>query len=630
MLRFMRENTGSWIIKIILGLIVVVFIFLGMGSFGADKRNQVALVDDMPITMDEYRRSYQNTIEQMRQRFGNNLSDELLQMLQVKKQALDRLIEERLVDAEANRLDVQVSDRELQVALAAIPAFQKEGVFDLETYRMVLSRNRLTPEGFEAMQRESMRRAKVTELVMESVKVSDLEAKEWYRQNNSEVAIRYVKFDPATFSVTPDETGIAEYYEKNKESYQSEATRTVQYLKYAFEDYKDQVAVTPEAIALYYEENPETFTTPEQAEASHILIKVDPDADEDAVEAARKEAEDIYKMALDGADFAELAKEFSQGPTKDRGGYLGKFGRNSMVKPFADKVFSMKAGEIGEPVKTRFGWHVIKVQDLIDESKKSLEEATPEIEKILQEDEMKNLAYNAAASAFDAVIDGDTLEQAGLITTKKVETVGPFTQKGPKEGFQNGAMFARFAFEPAMNEISDIQEIGKAYYIIKPVEKSDPSVMPLADVKEKVTADYKTSLQDEAAKAAAVAFLEALTDVAQLDKIADEKEVELKETPLFKKDGNIEGLGREPEVASAAFNLSESQPLAQEVVEGSAGYYVVALKERKVPADEEITENMTSTKETLSRNKQSQIYTAWMEQLKTKSTIEIEPGLIDG
>ena len=630
MLRFMRENTGSWIIKIILGLIVVVFVFLGMGSFGADKRNQVALVNDMPITMDEYRRSYQNTIEQMRQRFGNNLNDEMLQMLQVKKQAMDRLIEERLIDAEAHRLDIQVSDREIQVALAEIPAFQKNGVFDLATYRMVLSRNRLTPENFEAMQRENMRRSKVIGLIMKSVKVSDMEASEWYRQNNSEVAVRYVKFDPATFTVTTDDAGISDYYEKNKENYKSEATRTVQYLKYAFDNYKDQVEITADNIALYYDENPDQFTTPEQAEASHILIKVAQNADDAAVEAARQEAEAVYKKAIDGADFAELAKEFSQGPTKDRGGYLGKFGRKSMVKPFADKVFSMQADEISEPVRTRFGWHVIKVQARIDESKKTLEAATDEIKETLLNDEIKNMAYNVASSAFDAIIDGDTLEQAGRITTQEVQTVGPFTMKGPDEGFENGFMFARTAFEVPMNEISDIKEIGKAYYIIKPVEKSDPAVLPLVDVKDQVTADYKASLQDAAAKQSATDFLAAVPDGAKIVDIAKEKGLELKETPFFKKDGNIEGLGRESELAAAAFKLSETNNVASEVVKGNGGYYVVSLKERKVPTDDVITENMASVKETLSRTKQSEFYTAWVEKLKSDSTIEIQPGLLEG
>ncbi len=640
MLRFMRENTGSWIIKIILGLIVLVFVFLGMGSIGSDSRNQVALVNDIPITMDEYRRSYQNTIEQMRQRFGNNLNDELLQMLQVKKQAMDRLIEERLIASEAERLDIQVSDRELQQSLVSIEAFKKDGVFDMATYRAVLTRNRLTPESFESMQRQSMRQTKVTDLILKSVKVSDIEAGEWYRQNNSEAAVNYVKFEPASYPVTPDDAEITGYYEKNRENYKSEPERKVQYLKYAFDNYKDKTDITQANIELYYGENPDKFTTPEQVEASHILIKVDAGADETAVESARKEAEEIFKKASAGEDFAALAKEFSQGPTKDRGGYLGKFAQNAMVKPFADKAFSMQPDEISEPVKTQFGWHVIKVQSRTGETKKSLEDVTDEIRKTLLDDEIKNLAYNAAAHAFDAVIDGDTLEQAGLITSRKIQEVGPFSMKGPEGDFEDGRSFARIVFELPMNEISDIKEVAKAYYIIKPVEKIEAAVLALDVVKDKVKKDLTAELQQEEAKKAAEVFLTAITDAentdlgnADLGKIAvlaKEKGLELKSTSLFKKYDNIDELGREPEIVAAAFNLSEKNKLASEVIKGNGGYYVIALKEQKEPSDEAIQENMKSSKTSLSQTKQAKVYASWIEKLRSSSIIEIEPGVIDG
>ncbi|SLM28253.1 PpiD1 [Desulfamplus magnetovallimortis] len=629
MLRFMRENTGSWIIKIILGLIVVVFIFLGMGSMGSKDRGQVAMVNDMPITMDEYRQSYQNTVEQIRNRFGGNVSEELLNMLNVRKQALDRLIEERLITDEAAKLDIQVSERELQHALVAIDTFKKDGVFDLATYRMVLSRNRLTPETFEAMQLENMRRSKVIDFVLKSVKVSDLEAGEWYRQNNSEVSVDYVKFDTASFSVEIDDAKVADYYEKNKNRYMSEPELTVQYLEYAFEDYKDQTEITKENIALYYNENQGKFTTPEQVEASHILIKVDAKADEAVVESARKEAEEIYNKAVAGGDFAELAKEFSQGPTKDKGGYLGKFARNTMVKPFADKAFSMKPGEISEPVKTRFGWHIIHVISRSDEDKKSLGEVSDEIKDILLNDESKNLAYTAAAHAFDAVIDGDTLEQAGLITTRKIQTAGPFTMKGPDKDLKDGRAFATTAFELPMNEISDVKEIGNAYYIIKPIEKVEPSVLPLEEVKDRVLASLESDLQKEAAEKAAQIFLEAVNDADNMAKIAEEKGFELKTTSLFKKDGNIKELGRQPEIAAAAFKLSEKKRLASEIVKSNDGYYVVYLKEKITPSDDVVNENLDSVKEQLLLDKKSEIYASWMEKLKKESVIEIEPGLID-
>lgn len=645
----MRENTGSWIIKVILGLIVVVFIFLGMGSLGNNRADHVATINDIPITIDEYNHSYQNTIEQMKQRFGNNLSDELLKMLQVKKQAMDRLIEDRLIAGEADKLDIQVSDKELQDSLVSIPAFKKDGVFDVQTYRMVLTANRLAPSTFETMQRQTLRQAKVTDLILSSVKVSDLEAREWYIQNNSEVAVDYVKFAPASYQVTPDDVKIKEYYEKQRENYKSEPQLKVQYIEFISDAYKEKASVTPENIESYYTANPDEFTTPEQVEASHILIKVDEKASAEAVENAKKEAENIYKKAVAGENFAELAKQYSQDPSaKENSGYLGKFARNRMVKPFEEKAFSMKAGEISEPVKTQFGWHIIQVKSKTEASKKTLAEATSQIKEKLLADESKNLAYNAAGEAFDAIVDGDSLEQAALIKEQAVLEVGPFTMKGPEKSpkpnadgtgraFPNGPEFARAAFALPINEISDVIEVGNNYYIIKPTEKKEPMVLSFDQAKEKVIVALKSELQTDETKKAAETFLASVkkggeaADATQFIDAAKEKGFEVKSTPLFKKDGNITDLGREPEIASAAFKLSEKNRLVSEVIKGSDGlYYVIAFKEKKIPGEAIVTENIESVKKELANTKQGALYTSWIEQLKSGSKIEIKPGLIDG
>ncbi|MBF0111328.1 MAG: SurA N-terminal domain-containing protein [Desulfamplus sp.] len=661
MLRFMRENTGSWIIKVILGLIVVVFIFLGMGSLGDNRADHVAMVNETPITIDEYNRSYQNTVEQIRQRFGSNLSDEMLKMFQVKKQAMDRLIEERLISAQADKLEIHISDKELQESIISIPAFKKDGAFDLQTYRAVLTANRLMTSTFEDMQRETLRQSKVTDMILNSVKVSNLEAREWYIQNNSEVAVDYVKFDPASFNVNPDEAQIKEYYEKNKESYKSEPKLKVQYIGFASDDYKSKAVITPEIIESYYTSNPEEFTIPEQVEASHILIKVDENASDEADEAAKKEAEELYKRAVAGEDFAELAKEYSQDPSaKDNSGYLGKFAKNRMVKPFEDKAFSMEPGDISEPVKTQFGWHIIQVKSRTQELKQTLEEVSTTIKEKLLLEESKNLAYSAAGEAFDAIVDGDSLEQAALLLGQKVFEVGPFTTQGPdklpdsaksaagadgtdaqKDAFPKAQEFAMSAFSLPLNEVSDVLEVGNIYYIIKPIEKHEPELLSFDDAKDKVVVALKSELQDQESKKAAETFLESIKsgesgasgetdDATKFVNASKDKGFELKSTQLFKKDGNIADIGREPEIAAAAFKLSETNRLVSEVIKASnSSYYVIAFKEKKIPGEDLIAENLDSVKKQLISTKQGAVYKAWIEELKAQSKIEIKPGLID-
>ncbi len=630
MLKYMRENTGSWIIKILLGLIVLVFVFLGMGSIGAKRGNEVAMVNDRPITLDEYQRSYQNIIEQMRQRFGDNLNDEILQMLQVKKQALDRLIDERLISGEADRLKIAVSNQELANSLLDIPAFRKEGVFDLATYKAVLARNRMSPESFESMQFQALKEQKVRDLVLSTLSVSDQEARAWYTHNKTQVGIEYLVFDPAAYEdIAVDTKALADFYGANKEKYKSKAELTVKYLEFAVNDYTDRVSISDDDVKAYYEENLDNYKVPEKVEARHILIRVPQDADEATVEAARKEAETIHAKALGGEDFSALAKSFSQGPTKENGGYLGTFAKDAMVKPFADAAFLLAPGEISKPVRTQFGWHVIKVEAKLAASTTALDQVAAEIRNTLAEVELKNLAYYDAGKAFDGIIDGDDLEQAGLITGKKVLTAGPFTEEGPGDAVADSQGFAQAAFALALNEIGDVKEIGDNYYIIKPVEKIDPEVLPLEAVHDIVTKDFTAQLRQERAKKDAQTFLDELKGDKEIKALASAKGLGIKSSSLFARGAAAPEFGSNSEITAVAFELTPENPVHPAVITGSGGFYVISFREKKLPDAAEIDENLDGTKTSLARSKQGRVYGEWLGELRTAAMIDIKKGFLD-
>ena len=196
MLRLMRQQAGSWIIKILLGAIVIVFIFWGVGSFRSQRGGRVALVNGDQITLDEYREAYNNLLEQLRKRFGNNLNEDMIKMLQVRKQALNQLVDNKLLVQEAKRLKFRVSDKELAEAIMKIGAFQRASVFDSRLYNNVLDRLRMTPEEFEIAQREAMLIERLRTLITGGVKVSDQEAMEWFNWTNASVNIDFVLFDP--------------------------------------------------------------------------------------------------------------------------------------------------------------------------------------------------------------------------------------------------------------------------------------------------------------------------------------------------------------------------------------------------------------------------------------------------
>ena len=171
MLRLMREQAGSWLIKVLLGAIVIVFVFWGVGSFRSQRGDRIATVNGDPITLDEYRNTFDNLVDQLRRRFGNNLDGDMIEKLQVKKQALNQLINNTLLLQEAKRLKFRVSDTELASAISQIPAFQRAGRFDKQLYRNVLERLKMTPEEFEVAQINAMMIEKLSTLITSCVDI---------------------------------------------------------------------------------------------------------------------------------------------------------------------------------------------------------------------------------------------------------------------------------------------------------------------------------------------------------------------------------------------------------------------------------------------------------------------------
>jgi len=630
MLRYLRENTGNWIIKIFLFIIVIVFIFLGVGSMNSKKNTSVATVDDEPITFNEFQDAYKSAVGRMRERFGENLNDDLLKALNVKQQALNSLIEQKLVANEAKKLKVIVSDKELTDSLMSIKAFQKNGAFNLEQYKKVLGYNATNPEIFEVRQRAAMKENKVRNLVLSGINVSDMEAKAWYFFENTKVAVNYIKIDPDSFTdVSPTQAQIKQQYEENKDLYKSNPRKKAVYLKFSPEDHNGKVAVSDEQVKAFYEQNLDRFKIPEKIEASHILIKVDKGADESVVENARKQADEIYEKALAKEDFAELAKKFSQGPSKDSGGYLGIFEKKSMVKPFGDKAFSMKPGEVSKPVRTMFGWHIIKVMAKFDGSVETLAQVTEKIRSELMTRELQNLAYYQAGEAFDSIVDGDDLEQVALITNRKVMATDAFTRSGEGLDFEEHAGFAQAAFDLPNDEISDIKQLGDGYYLIKVIETFDPEIQPLEIVKESIVMVLTSKFRKKAAKDFAQALLKKAEAVDSIEQLAKQNNLTLESSDLFTRSQPVKGIGSAPELTQAAFALDKMHSIHTGVLEIGQYFYIIGFKEKQMPEDTRIVQEIEKTKEQIAYMKQGQYYRSWIEELKSEAQIDVNSKFLN-
>ncbi|UCD88870.1 MAG: SurA N-terminal domain-containing protein [Desulfobacterales bacterium] len=630
MLRLMREKATSWLIKVLLGAIVVVFIFWGIGSFRAQRVGRVALVNGEQITLDEYRNAYNNLIEQLRQQFRNSLTEEMIKMLRVREQTLNQLIDNKLLVQEARRLKFRVSDKELAAAITQIEAFKRDGVFDNRLYQNVLSQIRMTPEDFEDSQREAMLIDKLRMLVNGGIKVSEQEAKEWFGWTNASVSIDFTLFDPKTYkNINPLEDEVNAYFEENKERYKTDAQVKVRYLHFAPAAYLSAVAITDEEIRYYYDDNQQEFKAPKTVEARHILIKVDGDADAETNEKTKKRALNILKMAREGNDFSELAKQYSDGPSGDSGGYLGTFKKEDMVKPFADKAFSMNAGDISEPVRTQFGWHIIKVERVNKASTLTFDEAKEEIKKKMADEKAKNLAYEVAEKISEVSFEGDDLLQAARDHKLNVKTTDFFTREGPAKGVLERAKFASEAFDLLEMEISDIIDYKDGYYILQVVEKLPETIPQFATVKEDVKADLVEKIQNEKANEDANEFLSAVKNGKPWATESEKYHVTPATTDFFKRNDSIPEIGFEREISTTAFELTRANRWPEKVIKGSKGYYVMQFNGRKASKNQGFDAEKEEILQRLQQQKQSKAFTALLSQLKNAGEISIKEGFLE-
>jgi peptidyl-prolyl cis-trans isomerase D len=616
-------------IKVVLILVALSFVAWGGYRIREQRLIRVASVNGDPITIDEYKQSYRNLIDQLQQTFGNSLNDETIKMLKVDRQAIDRLVDQKLLLQEARKLNIQVSEQELSNTIRKMPVFQQAGAFDPRRYRTILGNARLDPETFETLQMDSILVQKLTAFVTGTVKVSEAEAMEWYRWQNASVSLDYLLFDPEKYKdIQVGDADIEKYFSDNKESYRTEPKIKTRYLFFDPQTYLKAIQISNEEIDDYYTSNPQEFKTSKTVEARHVLLKLPPDAAEDVVESTRERALEVSKLAKAGEDFAALAKKYSEGPTKDSGGHLGTFEKNAMVKPFADKAFSMKAGESSDPVRTQFGWHVIKVEKVNEASTLPPEKAKETIREKFAGEKAKQLAYENAESVYDTIYDGDDLKKLAEERKLTLKTTDYFTKQQGPEGVGNRLEFASAAYTLSEMQISEIKDFQNGYYIIQLTDKVPSKIPELKTVEVEVKVDATDKKQNQKAETDATACLDALNAGKSISDESKQYGVKVKTTSFFKRNEPIPDIGYEPEMAAVVFKLSGKKPLPNKAVKGRSGYYVIRLKDRKEPEADAFTKEKKGLTDNLLQTKRQKAFRAWLADVRKNSEVTIEKGLL--
>ncbi len=628
MLDRMRRHKG-WL-KWSLALVVLTFVVFYIPDFlttttGASPNETIADVEGEAITVGSFTRRYNAQVQAYRNAYGGQMNDQLLKQLGIDRQILQQLIDEEAMVAESRKQGITVSDVEIRERILALPGFQESGKFVGEQrYRQILQIQNppLTTTEFENSLRRALMIEKLRTALTGWMSVNDTDVVAEFRKRNEKVKLDVVPVTAEAFKsqVTVTDAELVPFFEKAKDKYRIGEKRKIKYAQVNVEQVRGTITVPEAEIAAFYQQNLSQYQTPAQVRASHILFKLE-GKDEKGVQAL---AADVLKKATaPGADFAALAKQYSEDDSNNQnGGDLDYFGRGRMVAEFEQAAFGMKAGEISNLVKTAFGFHIIKVVDNKSDQTRPLTEVRTELE-----DQLKWQKAQAEAERLAKSLEATTKTPADLDKVAKernlavVET-GLVASDEPIQGVGAQPEISGRVFGMKEGEVTPAMRVATGWVFATVTGRQDSYLPQLAEVKAKVADDVRQEKAAEMAKQRATAIATELKNAKDFAAAAKRAGLEVKTTELVARGTAIPDLGISEAVDVAAFALPPGG--VSDAISTATGTAVIRVVEKVGVTDTEVESGKDVLRDELVNGRRDKFFGAYMQKAKSGLKINIK------
>ncbi len=625
-----------WVI--ILAFVATIFYSWGAGGSIGEANRTVATVNGMEIKANEFDRAYTNIINFYRNQFRGQFSDEMAAQLKLKENALEALIQNKLVLLEAEKMNLMISDEELAESISKQPEFRKDDKFSSSLYKNYLRFSRISAKDFEDGQRKSLLRQKLEGIIKASTHISESEVQEAYKKENEKIKFKYVGFSKDYFKPAdrPSDEETQKYFDTHKSQFEVPEQIQVQYVKLTPNLVEDVIEVYEEDIQDYYKTNEAKYLIKKQYKASHILIKSDsplPLGEDlsteekekllnEADEKTKIKAEEILKQIKEGADFGEMAKKHSADTASgNNGGSLGQFSQGMMIPEFEAALDQLKPGELSDPVKSMFGFHIIRLEEMKEGRTKPLEEVQEEIKKTLKEDKALKRIRTIAKKIRKEAGAGNDLTQAALKYKAEAQTtefISRNVHNVPEIG--NVPEFFNTAFLLTGEQLSEPVNTPDASYLLKIAARKDPYIPKLNDVLSAATQAVAEEKNKSATENQFKALGEQLKNNKNLEQLAKKLKMTVEETPFINQSDSIPGIGNIQSIKDAVFPLKPGETTTGE----SRGvYYLIQLVEREAVSQPD-PEQSKKIYARLKADKSRVAFQEWMENVKENADILID------
>ncbi len=592
-LKWLRDNLRH--LKFILWGVVIVFVLLVFVDWGAGRPGgpggggAAMTIGNRSISEAEFMVEMRRIDQQFSRIYGEQWN-QIRDQIDLAGQTTQYFVDRELQLAEARDIGITVTPDELQEAILEIPSFQDaNGAFvGTETYERIVTANfRMVPSEFEARLREDLMIGKLNTLAHRSVWVSDDEAESEFRRTRETADLDVIRLNYADYltGVSISEEDARAAFAATADDYIREEQRVIRYLVVETDKLRRSLPVEDSELEAYYQEHQEDFLQGEQANARHILIRLTPDATPEKRTDAEALAGGVAAIARSGADFGEIAAKHSEDPgSKDNGGDLGWFGRGRMVAEFDNAVFSAKPGEIIGPVRSEFGFHIIKVEAFRPEHQQPLEEVIETVRSRVVEGRASAEAESRATALARRLQSErpDTVEAWEVIAAEDdavaVNVSLPFSLGETIPGASEDGTLANEVFVGEVGDIVGPIPARRGYIVWQLAEIRPAGVPPFEDVRVAVEQALRQERALELAMVEGRELAEQWRQGSDGAELAEGAGSTLTDVPGHRRGAVIAGVGAVAAVDAGVFRAAAGEIL-DPVNAGDDGVFVVRVRE---------------------------------------------------
>lgn len=613
MLQNIRDNSKGWIAKTIIGLIVLLMAFTGFEAIltGTSNSQNAAAVNGDEVTLDELGQAVEMQRRQLLQQLGRDFDASLLDERLLRESALKGLIDRKLLLQGAGDADFAFSQAALDQVILQTPEFQVDGRFDAARFDQVIRQMGYGRLQFRQMLEEEMLIGQLRAGLGASSFVTEQEARAFasLERQTRDFASLAIKADPTTVELA--DSDVQAYYDEHASEFMSPEQVVLEYVELHKDSFFDQVEVSDEELQPLYQS--EIANLAEQRQAAHILIEGDD-------EAARTKLEELKARIDAGEDFAALAKEFSQDPgSAADGGDLGYAGPGVYDPSFEEALYALQQGQVSAPVKSEFGWHLIKLLGVQAPEVPSFDSLKDKLARDYKAQQVEQRFVEATKQLEDAAFEASDLAQPAQELGLEVKVSEAVGREGGATGVTANRQVLQAAFSPEVledgNNSSTIELDPSTVVVVRVKEHKKPEQLPLEQVAESI----RSHLLQERAAAAAKAEGEKLLAAVQAGEGSSES-WQVQEAATRSQEGV------EPKVLQALFRMPKpaaaGTPTYAGVTLNNGDYVLLRLDGVNVPEQALSAEELGMYRNFLASRAGQQDFAAYRKQLEAKADIE--------